>query len=160
LNAGLYFFCCFEEIDIFLGGAGFILFPKEKFLETDPIINGAMRIIGHGGGLRLGITEKLILFRNSFHEPGKCKRNQRGRFRCLQAKPDVKLFAGGYYRVKDAVIAMVGIDYCYSTRRRTANTSSLKEASNGNGGFEISLAYTGCLGGFILDKPIFFCPRY
>jgi hypothetical protein len=29
-----------------------------------------------------------------------------------------------------------------------------------NGGFELSLSYTGCLGGFVLDKPIMFCPRY
>jgi hypothetical protein len=60
------------------------------------------------------------------------------------------------------VVAMVGVDYKHIRLGLSydINTSSLNSASNGKGGFEISLTYTGCLGGFILDKPIFFCPRY
>jgi hypothetical protein len=76
--------------------------------------------------------------------------------------PDVALFIGGYDRLDDAIIAMVGLEF-KKVRLGFSydiNTSSLQEASNGNGGFELSLSYTGCLGGFVLDKPIMFCPRY
>ena len=53
------------------------------------------------------------------------------------------VFLGGYYRSNDALMVnagvefkglRVGVSYDY-------NTSSLKTASNGNGGFEISLVY-------------------
>ena len=76
--------------------------------------------------------------------------------------PDVNLFVGAYDRLSDAIIGMAGLEY---KRVRLGfsydiNTSALNEASNGNGGFELSLSYTGCLGGFVLDKPIMFCPRY
>ena len=164
LNAGLYFsFAASKNIDIFLGGAGFhIIPPKEKFLSGGPDNKLAMRIVGHGG-LRLGLTEKLDLIPQLlFMTQASAREINAGASVAYKLTTDVKLFAGGYYRVQDAVIAMVGIDY---KRIRLGlsydvNTSSLKEASNSNGGFEISLSYTGCLGGFILDKPIFFCPRY
>jgi hypothetical protein len=53
------------------------------------------------------------------------------------------VFVGIYYRNNDAIMGTAGLDwkgfrfgvsYDY-------NTSSLKEASNGNGGFEISIRY-------------------
>ena len=69
-------------------------------------------------------------------------------FNYIVGSPDVrtwatKVFLSGYYRNSDAIMAAVGmefkgfrfgISYDY-------NISSLKNASNGNGGFEISLRY-------------------
>jgi type IX secretion system PorP/SprF family membrane protein len=69
-------------------------------------------------------------------------------FNYIVGNPDVrtwatKVFLSGYYRNSDAIMAAVGmefkgfrfgISYDY-------NISSLKNASNGNGGFEISLRY-------------------
>lgn len=56
-------------------------------------------------------------------------------------------FLGAAYRLDDAVIASVGMDY--KNFRFGAsydiNTSTLKEASAGKGGFELSLVYTGCI---------------
>jgi hypothetical protein len=40
------------------------------------------------------------------------------------------------------------------------NVSGLNNATKNKGGFELSLTYTGCLGGLILDPPILWCPRF
>lgn len=69
-------------------------------------------------------------------------------FNLIVGNPDVHdfttaVFLGGYYRASDAIMVnagvefkgfRVGVSYDY-------NTSSLKTASNGNGGFEISVVY-------------------
>lgn len=55
------------------------------------------------------------------------------------------IFVGGWYRNQDAVMVTAGIEY-RGIRVGVAydyNTSGLKTASNGNGGFEISLRYIG-----------------
>ncbi len=164
LNLGLYFsYAVSKNADIFLGGAVFhVVPPKEKFLNNGPDNKLGMRVVGHGG-VRLGLTEKVDLIPQVlFMSQSGAQELNLGASIAFKINPDVKLFAGAYDRVSDAVIAMIGIEY---KRVRLGlsydiNTSSLNAASNGKGGFEISLNYTGCLGGFILDKPIFFCPRY
>lgn len=53
------------------------------------------------------------------------------------------VFAGIYYRSSDAIMATAGIDF-RGVRFGVSydyNTSSLKDASNGNGGFELSIRY-------------------
>ena len=69
-------------------------------------------------------------------------------FHLIVGNPDFRsfttaVFLGGYYRSNDAIMVnagvefkglRVGVSYDY-------NTSNLKTASNGNGGFEISLIY-------------------
>ena len=81
----------------------------------------------------------------------------------LKAKPtDATVFGGLYFRAKDALIAMAGIEY-RNTRLGLSydvNVSSLSEASGGMGGFELSLQYIGLIGGIISEKPIMFCPRF
>jgi type IX secretion system PorP/SprF family membrane protein len=163
LNAGLYLsYTASSKIDVFGGLAAFhILPPKEQFLNGSDNKLG-MRIVGHGG-VRIGLTEQLDLIPQVLYmsQTGASEINI-GATVAYKVNDDVKIFGGVYDRVGDAIIPVVGIDY---KRIRfgfsyDVNTSSLSNASNGNGGFELSLGYTGCLGGFILDKPIFFCPRY
>ncbi|HRF76460.1 MAG TPA: type IX secretion system membrane protein PorP/SprF, partial [Chitinophagales bacterium] len=71
-------------------------------------------------------------------------------------------FLGGAYRLDDAIIASVGMDF--KNFRFGAsydiNTSTLKEASSGNGGFELSLVYTGCILPVIPTHYVMPCPRY
>lgn len=59
--------------------------------------------------------------------------------------PNFTLYAGAFYRVGDAIIPTIKMDYdVYSiTLSYDANTSSLKPASNGYGGYEISLYLRG-----------------
>ncbi|MBA2422287.1 MAG: PorP/SprF family type IX secretion system membrane protein [Chitinophagales bacterium] len=162
LNAGLFLsYAAGRNSDIFAGVSLFhILSPKETFIGGDNKLN--MRIAGHGG-VRLGVSEKLDLIPQIlFMTQSKAKEVNLGLSIQYGFNPDVSLFLGGYDRLGDAIIGMAGLEY---KRVRFGfsydiNTSSLKEASNGNGGFELSLSYTGCLGGFVLDKPIMFCPRY
>lgn len=53
------------------------------------------------------------------------------------------IFAGAYYRNSDAAMATVGVEFkgLRIGASYDYNTSSLKDASKGNGGFEISLRY-------------------
>jgi type IX secretion system PorP/SprF family membrane protein len=164
LNAGAYLsYAASQKADIFLGGSVFhLLPPKEKFLNSGPDNKLDMRIVGHGG-VRLGLTDKLDLIPQLLYmTQAKAQEVNIGAMVSYAINPDVKIFGGAWYRLNDAVIPMIGIDYKHVRFGFSydVNTSSLSEASNGNGGFELSLGYTGCLGGFVLDKPIFFCPRY
>lgn len=64
------------------------------------------------------------------------------------------VFLGGWYRANDAMMVTAGLEY-KGLRLGVSydyNTSSLKSASNGNGGFEISLRY-------IAPSPIDFARR-
>jgi len=164
LNAGLYLsYAVSKNADVFLGGAAFhLLQPKEKFLNNGSDNKLDMRFVGHGG-VRIGVTEKVDVIPQILYmtQAGAQEINV-GASLSFKVNEDVKVFGGAYDRINDAVIVVAGIDY---KRFRfgisyDVNTSSLTDASNGKGGFEISLGYTGCLGGFVLDKPIFFCPRY
>ena len=164
INTGLYFsYNVSSHTDIFLGGAVFhLLQPKEKFLNNGADNKLGMRMVLQGG-VRLGLTDNLDLIPQFlFMSQTKAQEINVGATIQYAMNSDFKIFGGVWYRVKDAVIPMIGIEY---KRVRfgisyDVNTSSLKDASNGNGGFELALSYTGCLGGFVLDKPIFFCPRY
>lgn len=164
LNAGLYFsYNISTKSDIFLGGALFhILEPAEKFLSSGADNKLGMRIVGQGG-VRIGLTDNLDLIPQFLYmSQTKAQEINVGATVQYAINTDFKIFGGVWYRVNDAVIPMIGIEY---KRIRfglsyDVNTSSLKDASNSNGGFELALSYTGCLGGFVLDKPIFFCPRY
>lgn len=75
---------------------------------------------------------------------------------------ETTLYLGGWYRLKDAVIPTVGIEF---TRIRLGvsydvNTSDLNDATNTRGGFEISAIYVGKFTSVTDDKVYLFCPRY
>lgn len=162
LNAGLYLTYDFgKKSAVFLGGSVFhIIPPKETFLNSTNKLG--MRIVGHGG-VRAGITDKLdIIPQVLFMTQSKAQEINLGLSLEYSVNPDVVLFIGGYDRLGDAIIGVAGLEY---KKLRLGfsydiNTSALNAVSNNNGGFELSLSYTGCLGGFVLDKPIMFCPRY
>src|SRR5690606_9027923 len=72
------------------------------------------------------------------------------------------IYGGLFYRFKDAVIPTIKLDYQqYAiTVSYDINSSQLKTASNGMGGFEISLFTRGVLtkGPWAVDKNQ--CPRF
>lgn len=55
------------------------------------------------------------------------------------------LYVGGFIRMKDAIVFMLGLDYAkmHLEISYDVNISSLSIASNKNGGFEISFSYVG-----------------
>ncbi len=72
------------------------------------------------------------------------------------------VYAGVYYRTNDAIIVNAGLDF-KSFRIGLSydyNTSSLKSASNGNGGFEISLRYIAPSPLDFARKLIYPCSRF
>ncbi|MEP7128010.1 MAG: PorP/SprF family type IX secretion system membrane protein [Chitinophagales bacterium] len=162
LNAGVYLTYDFgKNSGVFLGGSFFHLIPpKESFLNSDNKLG--MRIVGHGG-VRIGVTDKLdIIPQVLFMSQSKAQEINLGLSLEYNINPDVALFIGGYDRLGDAIIAVAGLEFKKVRLGFSydVNTSALNAVSNNNGGFELSLSYTGCLGGFVLDKPIMFCPRY
>lgn len=73
-----------------------------------------------------------------------------------------QLFAGLFGRFGDALIPVIGYQYEHwrAMMNYDVNTSSLKNASNGKGAFELSIVYTGWYkkpSGNIIDVP---CPRF
>ncbi len=163
IHGGAYFsYAVNNSINVFAGAAAFhLLPPKESFLNNDENKLG-MRWVGHGG-VRLMATEQIdIIPQILFMTQTKAREINLGGSVAYQLNEEVLLLGGTYLRLGDAIIAMAGVEY---KRIRFGlsydiNISSLNEASKGRGGVEIALGYTGCLGGFVLDKPIFFCPRY
>jgi len=60
---------------------------------------------------------------------------------------DMLIKAGGYYRLDDAVIILLGLNYKNIDFNMSydINTSELKQFTNGKGAFEFSLIFTGTL---------------
>jgi type IX secretion system PorP/SprF family membrane protein len=77
------------------------------------------------------------------------------------AKSELIASIGGWYRLKDAAIITAGLEY-YKVRVMAAydiNTSTLKPATKGRGGFEIAIIYTGIIKSKSLNYPILVpCP--
>lgn len=77
------------------------------------------------------------------------------------AKSELIASIGGWYRLKDAAIITAGLEY-YKVRVMAAydiNTSTLKPATQGRGGFEIAIIYTGIIKSKSLNYPILVpCP--
>lgn len=88
-------------------------------------------------------------------------------FNMIVGNPEIRSFAtnvflGGWYRTGDAVMITGGIEY-KNLRIGVSydyNTSALKTASNGNGGFEISLRYIAPNPLDFARKLIYPCARF
>ena len=168
-HAGLlWLFKPTEKHRVFLGGALFnVLQPKEQFSGfTNPNMDYklGMRPVVHGGA-ELGLNDKVGLLPSVLYmtQSGSSQINVGTALRiALQGTFDPKLFFGAYYRVGDAVIPVVAIDY-RNVRvglSYDVNVSSLNEATNFKGGFEISLNYNGCISSVVDVEPIQWCPRF
>ena len=108
-----------------------------------------MRYTGQAGVIAY-VSEKLSL-RPAVLYQSQAKANEivvGNEFHLIVGSPEIRsfttaVFLGGWHRLKDAFMVTaglefkgvrVGLSYDY-------NTSSLKNASNGNGGFEVSIRY-------------------
>ncbi len=72
------------------------------------------------------------------------------------------IHAGMYIRAKDAIIPMVKLDYSPVSISFSydINTSTLKKASRGQGGFELSIAYLAFKDTHNTSKDAVRCPRF
>ncbi len=125
--------------------------PEESFYGKDNRLG--LRPIAHAGAT-IQATERIkvspgVMYSNQ-------KRAQETVFGSLmsyklpmKSQAEQKLFAGAYYRWDDAAIPLIG--YQYASLRVLVNydinVSSLTVASQGQGGLEISVVYTGVISG-------------
>lgn len=136
------------ENSIYLGGSLYHLNkPKESFLGGNYTLNSRTTI--HGGGYfpiglyktlhtsfiyqnQAGATEKIIGATMAFNVN-------------YQINNPVELYVGGWYRFGDALIPYVGLELNGFRFGLTHDitTSTLRPASNYNGGTEISIIYIG-----------------
>lgn len=152
------------KIDVYAGAAAFNLIkPKETFFASDNKLN--MRPVLHAGGkFQLNDTWS-ILPSVLYMTQSKDKEINFGTnfgYHISNANMEANIYFGGYYRMGDAANILVGGEYKKVRMGLSydVNVSGLNNATNNKGGFELSLTYTGCLGGLILDPPILWCPRF
>ncbi len=166
MGAGIAYHNSVSKTFNITGGVGLfnLISPKETFLQDEENKLG-MRISGH---LKAGITIDgkygiipSVLYQSQSGAKEIIVGSDFGYF-LNSANFPATFFLGGAYRLDDAVIASVGMDY--KNFRFGAsydiNTSTLQDASGGKGGFEISLVYTGCILPVIPKNYVMPCPRY
>jgi type IX secretion system PorP/SprF family membrane protein len=166
LNAGLAFAGKFSEnFNLTVGAAAFhLIAPQESFLNDTENKLG-MRMAGH---LRAGITVgknfgimPSVLYQTQSKATEIVVGSDFGYY-INNASFPATIFLGVHDRLDDAIIASIGIDY--KNFRFGAsydiNNSSLEVASNGKGGMEFTLVYTGCILPVIPKNYVMPCPRY
>ncbi len=152
-----------EKLKVFLGAAAFnVNQPKETFFNADNKLN--MRTVIHGG-LQYAINDKMSI-NPSFIYMSQAKSTETNvgasLSYLLQGNFNPRLSFGAYYRIGDAVIPVIAMDYKNFRVGLSydVNTSSLNTASNYRGGLELSFNYTGCITSIIEVEPIQWCPRF
>jgi len=154
-----------KKFNITGGAAMFnLISPKESFLNDETNKLGARTVAHLKAGITLGGQFGIIpsvLFQTQSGAQEIIVGSEFGYFLNNSNFP-ATFFLGGAYRLDDAVIASVGMDY--KNFRFGAsydiNTSTLQDASAGKGGFELSLVYTGCILPVIPSNYVMPCPRY
>ncbi len=164
LHSGIFWaFNPSEKFKVFLGGAAFnVNQPKETFFNSDNKLN--MRTVIHGG-LQYALNEKMSLHPSFIHmSQAKSTETNIGvaLSYLLQGNFNPRISFGAYYRIGDAIIPVVSMDYKNMRVGLSydVNTSALNTASNYRGGLELSFNYTGCITSIIEVEPIQWCPRF
>ena len=166
LNFGIVYKGKFNDnFTLELGGAGNHLVPPHESFEGNTDNTLSTRITAHARAIATLNTNwgliPSVLYMTQAGAQEIVAGTDIGYF-INNANFPATIFLSGYYRVQDAVIAGVGIDYKNFRFGVTydINTSSLKDASGGKGGLELSLNYTGCILPVIPKNYILPCPRY
>lgn len=159
VQAGLHWSSVLSDNFSFnLGGAYYhILEPTESFLGDNSNVLEA-RYVGHGG-FSVGINDQLSL------SPSVLYMQQSGATEINAGTSlgyhldGASLYFGGWYRNKDAIIALAGVEFSNLTFGFSYDitTSDAAKATNGQGGFELSLTYNGCIE---VKRKITHCPKF
>lgn len=153
-----------ERVGIFAGVTAYHLTrPKESFLGDDTRLEGRYAA---NMGLRVKVTKRFYVTPNAiFMFQNKAQQFNFGtglEYHFGKEKDPIIVGIGGWYRVGDSGIASMNAEY---KRVRLGlsydvTTSQLKQAPKTTGSFEISLIYTGLLGGDLDVGPMLVpCPR-
>lgn len=175
-----------DRVNLYAGGGFFHLTkPQETFLVSGTGTNKNnqldSRLVMHGGGT-FGITNRFSIlpsvlymtqtanreitvgtaFGYSLTEQKRSRYNRYGkRSRPSTTNEGSSVYLGAWYRVGDAVIPYLGLDFSGFRFGFSydINISDLKVASLNQGGVELSLVYTGKTDECPRKQPLY-CPRF
>ncbi|WP_316739377.1 PorP/SprF family type IX secretion system membrane protein [Pedobacter aquatilis] len=159
INAGVMYFDGNpnQNVNVFAGfSAAHLNRPIERFSGNS--IRTPIRFTAHGGA-RIRASEvfdvvpnALVMYQGNTHEISL------GGYGQLMINNQSNILFGGNYRIKDAAIAFVGLQFKNMVFGLSydINTSTFQRASNSNGGLELSISLIGRNG---IIGPNFFCPR-
>ncbi|MBC8173792.1 MAG: PorP/SprF family type IX secretion system membrane protein [Chitinophagales bacterium] len=148
-----------------LGGAlHHLTSPPESFLGDDANALG-MRITAHGRFI-VNITKNFSIVPSGlFMTQSGAKEIVAGAdlgYYLKNPNFPATFYLGASTRFDDAIIPHIALDYKNFKLGLTydVNNSPLEVATNGQGGLEVSLVYTGCILPIVPDQYILPCPRY
>nr|MDQ3048755.1 type IX secretion system membrane protein PorP/SprF [Bacteroidota bacterium] len=160
VNAGLLYYYAKENsrLNPFVGFSAFNLTqPTETFYSTDNKL--PIRYYAHGG-VKINVSEKIQLLPKVIYMSQTNAQEVTATLllHYFMKGSDTYLIFGPTYRNKDAAILELGLKKGNYIARVSydVNTSSLKQASNNRGGFEISLTYIARRN---KPNPLANCPR-
>lgn len=159
INAGIMYFDGNpnQNVNVFVGAsAAHLNRPIERFTENSA--RTPIRFTAHGGA-RIRASEILDIVPNGLvMYQGNTNEISVGAYAQLMVNNQSNILFGGNYRVKDAAIAFVGLQFKNMVFGLSydVNTSTFQRASNSNGGLELSISLIGRNG---IIGPNFFCPR-
>ncbi|MBC8045827.1 MAG: PorP/SprF family type IX secretion system membrane protein [Fimbriimonadaceae bacterium] len=152
-----------------VGGAlNHLTTPEETFYKPDSINYTnelGMRITVHGKFI-IQITQNLAVIPTGLFmtQSGAQEIVVGGDLGYYLKNPNfpATFYLGAYTRLDDAIIPHIALDYKNFKLGLSydVNNSALDVATNGKGGLEISLMYTGCILPVVPDQYILPCPRY
>lgn len=151
-----------SKFNVYLGFSAFhITSPEDAFMVDNQL---ATRMQTHGG-MNIDLSSKAtlsprILFQTQAGATETVPQLMLGYH--LNPEKTTTFNIGAGYRVGDAVIPMVGLDFkgfkvgvAYDV-----NISDLSSSTNNRGGWEIAAAYTAKVYKNPVVKPVLFCPRF
>lgn len=167
LNAGLFWSSSFtEKFSAYAGAALFnIVKPKESFLGEDN--ERDMRISGHGGFV-VDINKKVLLSPNAIYmrqsEASQIIAGTSVGFNLSGPRRpyETSIFTGAWYDFNGAIIASAGIQHqgFQLGLSYDVTVSSLSDANNSYGAFEVSIIYVGKPVERGQKYPILHCPKF
>ncbi len=151
-----------SKLNLYLGFSAFhITAPEDAFMIDNQL---ATRLQANGG-MNIDVSSKATL------SPRILYQNQAGASEIvpqlmlgyhLNPEKTTTFNIGAGYRVGDAVIPMIGLDFqgfkvgvAYDV-----NVSDLSSSTNNRGGWEIAASYTAKVYKNPVVKPVLFCPRF
>lgn len=166
MNAGFLHQSTIKDVvGIMTGVTVYHLVPPRESFFGDKTVLLRNRITAHAG-LRIKTIKNLFITPNFIYQyQSKAQEINFGsgiEYHMPVGKSVLVASVGGWYRVKDAAIVTAGLEY-YNLRVLAAydvNVSTLRAATNGRGGFEIAVLYTGIIKSKSVSAPILVpCPR-
>jgi type IX secretion system PorP/SprF family membrane protein len=139
--------------------------PRVSFYANDKIEMTPKWVFS--GGVRWGVTDySYVTFHGDYSQQGPSKEAIGGGMYSYKlddpTDPRYIFHAGAYLRWKDAIIPVVKMEYKPFTIALSydVNMSTLKTASQGRGGFELSIAYQTYFDRYNSTKEAIRCPRF